>query len=434
MKTSTSFYASILLCLCLSMTSYSQSFVSVRGSHFQFEGQPYYFLGTNFWYGMNLASQGKGGDRVRLLKELDQLAALGVTNLRIMGGSEGPDTSPWRMAPSLQVAPGVYNEELWDGLDFLLAEMGKRNLKAVVCLNNFWPWSGGFTQYHTWVKEGAIPYPPPAENGSWFKYMLFSSRFYKNPKAMKLYEEHIKRVLNRTNCYTNKRYLDDPTIMSWQLANEPRGMFRFRSYRKWVKKTARFIKSIDANHLVTIGSEGNTSSPTGNHFTKDHSFTAIDYMTIHIWIQNWQWYDPKTAPTSYPKALVKAKKYLSNHLELATKANKPLVLEEFGIARDEDSHDPSANTTWRDRYYAAIFDWVYQKAVAGTPMAGCNFWAWGGAGRPRTAHAIWQAGDDFIGDPPHEHQGWYSVYDKDSSTLAVLKEYGDKMAEIGKKR
>lgn len=414
------------------MSAYTQEFISVRGQHFYHHGQAYYIMGANFWYGMNLGSLEAGGNRDRLVAELDQLKALGINNLRIIAGSEGPDTAPWRMSPSLQSAPGVYNEALWDGLDFLLAEMKKRQMTAVVCLNNFWPWSGGFAQYYAWVHDKPIPYPPPADGGGWFSYMTFSSRFYKSAKAMALYEEHIKRVITRTNCYTNISYRDDPTIMSWQLANEPRGMLRARAYRNWVQQTAKLIKALDPNHLVTIGSEGNTPAPTGNAFVKDHAFDVIDYLTIHIWIQNWQWYDPAKATSSYPGAWERAKSYLERHLVIAEALKKPLVLEEFGIARDNDDHDPAASTEWRDRYFAAMFELVYQKAKAGTSMAGCNFWAWGGMGRPSAARAIWKPGDDFIGDPPHEHQGWYSVYDKDASTLEVLRAFGRKIGGIGR--
>ena len=91
---------------------HSQSFVYIQDGQFQRDGKPYYFLGTNFWYAMNLASKGEGGDRERLVAELDHLQALGITNLRIVAGSEGPDTEPWRMKPTLQPAPGQYNEVL----------------------------------------------------------------------------------------------------------------------------------------------------------------------------------------------------------------------------------------------------------------------------------------------------------------------------------
>jgi len=407
----------------------AQQFVSVRGAGFIWNGQPYRFLGTNFWYGLNLASAGEGGDRARLLRELDHLQALGINNLRIMGASEGPDGSPWRVAPALQDGPGRYNESLWDALDFLLAEMAKRDMAAVVCLSNFWPWSGGMAQYVSWAEGSAIPYPPPAEGGGWLKYMNYTARFYKNKTARATYLSHLGKLINRTNTYTELAYKEDPAIMAWQLANEPRGMFSPRSYRRWIEEAARFIKEQDSNHLVCIGSEGNTQTPTGNNFRKDHRSSLIDYTTIHIWIQNWQWYDPHAPEDTYDRAVQKAKHYIARHLRFAEKLNKPMVLEEFGIARDNDNHSDTATVAWRDRYYREVFETVFQLAQAGGPMAGCNFWAWGGEGRPRVPRAVWQPGDDLIGDPPHEHQGWYSVYDKDASTLEIIREYAGKMGQ-----
>jgi mannan endo-1,4-beta-mannosidase len=33
-----------------------------------------------------------------------------------------------------------------------------------------------------------------------------------------------------------------------------------------------------------------------------------------------------------------------------------------------------------------------------------------------------QVGDtSYVGDPPHEPQGWYSVFDSDESTLALIR-------------
>jgi hypothetical protein len=133
-------------------------------------------------------------ERERLRAELDQLQALGVTNLRFMGSSEGPEGSPWSVQPSLQPRPGEYREEVWDGLDYLLAEMAKRDMKAVVCLNNFWPWSGGMAQYYHWFRpHKPIPYPPPAEGGSWLSYMLYSARFYRCRPARQAYEQHLQQ-------------------------------------------------------------------------------------------------------------------------------------------------------------------------------------------------------------------------------------------------
>ncbi len=36
------------------------AFVTVNGTHFEIDGSPYYYTGTNFWYGLNLGSAGTG--------------------------------------------------------------------------------------------------------------------------------------------------------------------------------------------------------------------------------------------------------------------------------------------------------------------------------------------------------------------------------------
>lgn len=428
---------SVLLFFLLASTCmiHAQSpFIQVDGTHFVKNGEPYYYLGTNFWYGMNLGSKGEGGDRDRLLRELDRLSALGVNNLRVMAGSEGPDTEPWRMAPAMQTSPGIYNQEVLDGLDFLLAEMAKRDMHAVMCLNNFWPWSGGMAQYLVWhTEKTSIPYPPPAKGGNWATYQIFTSKFFSTPAATEAYEQHIAGMINRVNTYTNRTYKEDPTIMAWQLANEPRGILKKGAYKRWVKRTAAFIHKQDPNHLVSIGSEGWTPSKfAGTSYEKVHKFKEIDYATFHIWVQNWGWYDPKKSDATTSIAVRKAKAYLKQHVKEAQAIGKPAVLEEFGISRDQDDHDPAASVKDRDTYYETMFKAIYESADSGTALAGCNFWAWAGEGRPREAHAVWKAGDDFIGDPPHEYQGWYSVYDVDATTLYVIKAYAEKMNGLGK--
>jgi mannan endo-1,4-beta-mannosidase len=387
--------------------------VSVSGGKFVLAGRPYYFVGVNFWQGMNLGVDGPSGDRARLVEELDRLQQLGVTNLRVMASSEGPDTEPYRMVPALMISPGVYNEGVLDGLDYLVAQMGQRGMQAVMVLNNYWHWSGGMAQYVSWHEETSIPYP-----GDWFAFMAYSARFYACAECQAWYRNHIEAIVNRTNPYTGLKYRDDPAIFSWELANEPR-----RYPDEWIDETAAYIKSLDPNHLVTTGSEG-TPPWERQSFRETHNGPDIDYTTIHIWPQNWGWYDPSN-PSSYLAAEARARDYFQDHAADAAALGKPLVLEEFGLARDweplHDIYDPDSPTTYRDRFYVAMFDEVYASASSGGPAAGDNFWAWAGQAR---------SGDDWMGDPPHETPGWYSVYDTDVATLAVISTHAEQMARV----
>jgi mannan endo-1,4-beta-mannosidase len=385
-------------------------FVSVRDGRFMLNGEEITFVGTNFSQGMNLAATGENGDREQLLRELDALQTLGITNLRIMASSEGPNSEPYRMTPALMTAPGVYDPVVMDGLDFLLAEMDKRDMKAVMVLTNFWYWSGGMAQYVSWSEGSDIPYP-----GDWQQFMNYSAKFYTCVECQQWYRDHIAMLAEHTNAYSGVFYRDDPVIFSWELANEPR-----RYPLEWVEDTAAYIHLLDGNHLVATGSEG---SPPGemNSFEKTHAIAGIDYATIHIWPQNWGWYDPQN-PLTYDSAEKLTVDYFSEHIEISTKLGKPLVLEEFGLARDwetvGDMFEVKSATTFRDRFFRTMYARVEESIAGGGVVGGDNFWAWSGEALP---------GDMWVADPPHETPGWYSVYAIDESTLKVIWEHGQAM-------
>jgi mannan endo-1,4-beta-mannosidase len=408
------------------------SFVSVKGSQFIRNGKPYLFMGANYWQGMNLGSSGEGGDRQRLMRELDHMRATGITNLRILALSEGPEGSPYRVLPAVQDKPGVQKEELLQGLDFLLDEMRKRDMTAVLVLTNFWPWSGGMAQYLKWNGADSIPYPPPHPNGSWDVYQKFTASFYADPRCVAQYQASVKNIIERKNSISKISYKDDPTILSWQLCNEPRGLDRADLMNAWIDNTASFIKSIDPRHLVSTGSEGYTSDPVyaGTDFIRMHDGKDIDYATAHVWIQNWGWYDPKKHDSTYAQAREKMSAYLTRHAKEAKALGKPFVLEEFGIMKDNGNFDPQGSNLNRDLYYEAVFENMLSLAKRGE-ASGVNFWAWGGEGRPRLPGTMWAKGDLLTGDPPHEPQGWYSVYDSDSSTQKVIRNFSARLNQLG---
>ncbi|MDE5954166.1 MAG: beta-mannosidase, partial [Duncaniella sp.] len=110
-------------------------FVTVSDGKFKIGDSTYRFIGTNFWYGPILASEGVGGNRERLARELDYLQEIGVDNLRVLAGADGIEGLASHIAPTLQTAPGVYNDTLLAGMDYFLADLEKRGMKAVIYLN-----------------------------------------------------------------------------------------------------------------------------------------------------------------------------------------------------------------------------------------------------------------------------------------------------------
>lgn len=403
------------------------SFVKVEDGRFVSGDSPSHFIGTNFWYGAILGSEGEGGDRARLEAELDTLKALGMTNLRILVGGDGPDGVPTRVCPTLQKEPGVYNDTIFRGLDYLLAEMAERQMKAVLYINNSWEWSGGYGMYLEWAGEGKAPIP--AEDG-WDTYGDYVSQFVTNEKAKGFFYDHVKHVVSRTNTVTGKPYRDDPAIFSWQIGNEPR-CFRGDSlgqaaFVEYMWTTAALIKSIDPNHMVSSGSEGRHGTEFDiTLWERIHACPDIDYMNIHIWPYNWSWVKENTLDVNLPTAIENTDEYIGAHLSIAEKYGKPVVLEEFGFPRDGFQFAQGTPTVSRDKYYSHVFGLIAESAKEGGLFAGLNFWGWGGLAGQSQTNIYWQPGDDYCGDPAQEQQGLNSVYASDVSTTALIRKAVD---------
>ena len=397
------------------------SFIKVNADgQFVRDGKPYYFVGTNFWYGAILGSEGEGGNRERLHKELDFLKSIGINNLRVLVGADGENGIKTRVEPSLQVAPGVYNDTILAGLDYFMNELRERDMTAVLYLNNSWEWSGGYSVYLQWSGHGDAVVP--AVDG-WPAYMEYVKQFPQSDSAKALFANHVNYIVSRTNRYNQIKYVDDPTIMSWKIGNEPRAFSdeNKEPFARWMADVAAQIKSLDPNHMVSSGSEGSWGCEMDmNLFEKIHADPNINYLNIHIWPYNWSWVKADSLKELLPRAKENTKKYIDDHMVIARKYSKPIVLEEFGFPRDGFSFSKEAPTTARDEYYRYVFDLIRQDRESGGLFAGCNFWAWGGFAGQNPDHVFWEKGDDYTGDPAQEQQGLNSVFATDS-TIEIIK-------------
>ncbi len=210
---------------------------------------------------------------------------------------------------------------------------------------------------------------------------------------------------------------------------------------------------------------------------------------MHLWVQNWGLYAPGYTDASLlNNTLPFARTYIRAATAQAASLGKPLVLEEFGFPRDQGSLAAAASTTRRDNFFAAVFDMLLASAGTAGALGGVNFWAFAGAGRPAAPNVpattadlcggpgpttvnhsapvaptftgaapdwascfadqggraatcgrdtwwapreAWPPGayrgqDTFLGDPPHESAGWYSIYDKDT-TMDVIRHYNEQL-------
>ncbi|KAG0149322.1 hypothetical protein CROQUDRAFT_40038 [Cronartium quercuum f. sp. fusiforme G11] len=425
----------------------NSKFITVQNGMFYKACKPTYLVSMNYWSAMNLAaSDAAGGNLTRFQIEVKELWERGVNNVRIMASSEasGRGVQPFRMYPALQESPGVYNEEIFIGLDRSLVEFAKYNISVVMTLNDFWHWSGGYSQYVSWATSNSdIPYPPSWDpnlnppygdyttSGSWAAFTNYSARFYNDSSitttTQNWFRNHISKVINRVNTISGVAYKDDPTIMTWELTNEPQEPPL--SWRVRVVDTAQYIKSLAPHQLITVGFEGKNGEWW---FKRVHAPGVIDYACGHLWVQNWGYYDPLDRTN---KSLATAEKFAAEYLENLSKwsmdLKKPVILEEFGMARDNwenvDKGAPSryylynaeAGTTHKDQYFQFVIGKVVEYFKKGAAFQGLGPWAYGGIWRPTDRKNKFN--QSWGGDPPHEAPGWYDLYDTDS-TMKIIQD------------
>jgi mannan endo-1,4-beta-mannosidase len=313
-------------------------FVTRIGSELYLRGEKYRFAGSNNYYPIYKSPQ-----MVSAL--LDKAAASDFRAMRVwatvvIGNQDGTNSVD---GPK----EGVYTH-YWDGsapafndgpdglqrLDFIVAEAGRRKLKLILPLVNNWNEFGGMNQYVRW------------RGGQ------YHDDFYTDPTIRGWYKEWIAHLLNRVNSITGVKYKNDPTIMMWELANEPRciGGGGASGYPRspgcttqtlisWADEMSKFIKSIDSNHLVSVGDEGFLCLPNGADWTDNcsegvdsYAFAAlrhVDAMSVHLYPDADSWGKTPAWGTDW----------ILKHSRKAKQLRKAMYLGEFGT-KSKDVRNP----------------------------------------------------------------------------------------------
>lgn len=304
----------------------SGGFVVRDGHRLLLDGRTFRFSGTNNYYLFYKS-------RAMVDDVLNDAAAADFTVLRtwafgLIGNADGSNS----VAPA---PDGVYFQ-YWDGtkpafndgpdglerLDYVIAAARQRGIKLVLPLTNNWSDFGGIDQYVRW-RGGA-----------------YHDEFYTDPVIKGWYKDWINHVLNRVNTVNGIKYMDDPTIMTWELGNEPRckgsGVYpqssscTTQTVTAWADEMSRHIKSVDAKHLVSVGDEGffcdGPDAPDwidncgeGVDSIALTKLPAIDVMSYHLYPDGWGNRTPQWASD-----------YITRHNEAARRLGKAVMLGEFG--------------------------------------------------------------------------------------------------------
>ncbi|QLQ38406.1 carbohydrate binding domain-containing protein [Micromonospora robiginosa] len=220
------------------------AFVVRDGTRLTVAGRPFRFAGPNaYWLGLD---ENVGGidpadppavdypTYFRIRDGLTTARRMGATVVRAhtLGVSTG---HPKSLEPTL----GQVNPEAFDRIDYAIAEAGRQGLRLVVPLTDNWQYyHGGRYDFLRWLglstdDDGAL--------------------FYTDPAARAAFKQYVRTLLTHVNRYTGKAYVDDPTIMAWELGNELNGMTA-----DWVDDLAGHVKTLAPRQLVAAGSQHGT--------------------------------------------------------------------------------------------------------------------------------------------------------------------------------
>jgi len=333
----------------------AQEFVRREGQALISGTDRFLFTGANAYYLPFAAAYGESG---AVEEVLDAARELGMTVLRTWAFHDSPDSSD----PGVfQYRPGVFNEAGLCALDQIVDAARTRGIRLLLPLVNNWDDFGGMNQYVRWRQDsggrevGRNGRYGEADTGSVVTgrdgehYRIAMSPvaghddFYTDPVIRGWFRQYVAMLLQRVNTVTGVAYRDEPAILAWELANEPRSSDPTGEVvAGWLEGMAAFVKSIDPNHLVGSGEEGGDVDPssfpvaarevpvwlldgtTGVSFRRNTALANLDFASLHLYAETWSM--PAAAGDSW----------IRDHQHLAGAIGKPLVLGEIG-AREEHS-------------------------------------------------------------------------------------------------
>jgi mannan endo-1,4-beta-mannosidase len=285
-------------------------FIQVSGTNLTLGGKPYRFVGMNSYYLVDYATNFTYDDdgnpiynsRKYVLEVLNEMHYLNLNVLRTWGGMECGSLkgySVWDCNNSgghynafQKYSPGNWSEEMFEALDWLIYEAGKRDIRVALVLVNNWKEYGGMRWY---VQQS------PTTNKTWenitddtdSRFWEFHDQFYSDVNCKQYFKNFISYLLNRNNTYTGRYYKDDPTIAMWVLTNEARAKSQGSNYTlisNWAKEMSDFIRSIDQNHIIALGIEGWGTPWEGTNFIYNQNLGNLSIATYNINPYQWDWF------------------------------------------------------------------------------------------------------------------------------------------------
>ncbi|XP_006342222.1 mannan endo-1,4-beta-mannosidase 7-like [Solanum tuberosum] len=372
----------------------NDDFIKTKGVHFMLNESPFYANGFNAYWLMLIGSD--PSQRHKVSSVLQDAASHGLTVGRTWAFSDA-GYSP------LQFSPGVYNENMFQGLDYAIHEAGKNGIKLILSLVNNYNDFGGKNQYVNWAKSQG-------------QSLTSDDDFYTNSVVKGYFKNHIKAVVTRNNSISGIAYKDDPTIMAWELMNEPRcsSDLSGSTVQSWISEMASYTKSIDSNHLVEAGLEGfygnsdtqkNPNFQVGTDFIANNQIPEIDFATAHSYPDQWLTGQDDEAQLNF------LTNWLKVHIEDSqTILKKPIIFAEFG----KTTKGPGFTPQQRDLIFNTVYSSIFSSAKGGGAAAGGLFW-----------HILAEGMDSF-------KDGYEIILSESSSVSDIIIEQSKRLNKIRK--
>lgn len=319
----------LAVCATLSYAQGSGAFVGVANGGLTLQKAPFRFGGTNS-YSLMLDSQAV------VNQVLQTAVASHFTAIRMWCFDDVASTSGTSFyLQNFSSGSPQYNDG-GNGLanvDYAISQAGQLGLKLILTLTNNWTDYGGMDTY---LSARGLPY---------------HDQFYTDPTVIQWYENWVSHVLNHVNTITGIAYKDDPTIMIWELSNEPRcqgtgaptGLpssisCSSQTIVSWITAVSAYIKSVDSNHLVSVGDEGFFCNDAGVPSSLNICYAGVDSVAFSqvpsVDVIGFHLY-----PDSWVETVTWGEQYITQHTMSAKAVGKPVYMGEFGLLEGNIRND-----------------------------------------------------------------------------------------------
>ncbi|GIH06259.1 hypothetical protein Rhe02_43260 [Rhizocola hellebori] len=331
----------------------ASGFVTRHGSDLKLDGKQFRYSGSNNYYLMYKSPLMV--DDVFADAKAAKFNVIRTWGFLDIGNQDGSNSVRGKQ-------DGIYFQ-YWDGdspayndgpdglqkLDYVLWSARQHGIKLIIPLTNNWNDFGGMDQYVRWAGG------------------QYHDDFYSSETIRGWYKDWISHVLTRVNPLTGVAYRDDPTVMAWELGNEPRCLSAGAYPRSpncttqtlvdWADVISRHLKSVAPKQLVDVGDEGFfCDDPAQADWTRNCgegvdtlAFTrlpAIDMLSFHIY------------PAAWGKDLPWTLDWIKRHVREANRIGKPVLWGEFGWL--EKSTRNTVYKQWTDLFDSEGGDgWLY---------------------------------------------------------------------------